>query len=67
MKKWLVTVSGSNPYYTPPSVICSKEIKLPNGETPIGWFLSKPKVYCYFDFTPDALINFWEIRGSGTN
>jgi hypothetical protein len=67
MKKWLVTVSGSNPDYTPSRVIHSRVIKLPNGETPVDWFLSNPKMYYYFDFTPDALINFWDLTLGNDN
>lgn len=60
-KIWMVTVHGYDPMYDPPSVIISKMITLPDNETPIDWFWEFPTLYSRFSFTPDALLNFWEI------
>ena len=60
-KKWLVTVQGYDYYYSPPTVIISKVIILPDTETPVEWFLKEPTVYSRFEFKPNALLNFWEI------
>jgi len=60
-KFWLVSVAGHDYYYLPPHETVSVAIELPDGETPIDWFLNKPEVYYRFEFIPHTLLNFWEI------
>lgn len=61
-QKWLVTVAGYSNGYTPPNTMVSVEIELPEDETPGDWFLTRPKCYHRFKFTPHALINFCKVK-----
>lgn len=61
-KKWLVTVEGIDHHYNPAAARVSKVITLPENETPVEWFLSKPTCYYRFEFVPVALIGFWEVK-----
>lgn len=59
--KWLVTISGTAPFYDPPTSTITVQISLKKNETPIDWFLKKPVVYHRFEFVPNVLINFWKL------
>jgi len=60
-KFWLVSVAGYDWCFDQLNETVSIAIELPNGETPVGWFISKPEVSNRFGFTPHTLLNFWEI------
>ncbi len=59
--EWLITVSGHDYCYSPPNETITIKKKFKRGKTPIDWFLSGPKIYSRFSFTPTVLINFWKI------
>jgi hypothetical protein len=61
MRKWLVTVWGQIPFCEPIHEMVSVNIELEDDKTPLDWFQDSPKVYQRSEFTPHALVNFWEI------
>lgn len=60
-KYWLITVAGMDYHYNPPHTTVSLAVVLPAGFTPLDWFAERPLAYSRFEFTPNALINYWEI------
>ncbi len=61
-QKWLVTVAGFNSGYNPPATEVSRVISLSEDETPGDWFLTRPKCYHRFEFTPHALLNCCKVK-----
>jgi len=57
-KKYLITVRGFLSYCSPNEEIVSVLVETTD---PVKWFLSNPVVYSRSKFTPNALINFWEV------